>query len=120
MDQPITGPVRMVAPYWTRPLPGAFCRKLAGAVALAVVLAGGQRGTEPIDGTGTGTLFVVVSGLPDGGAAAVTVAGGSGYQQTLSGSETLTELVGGSYPVTAEPVTGSGNRYTPSVPSHTL
>jgi sugar lactone lactonase YvrE len=56
----------------------------------------------------TGSLLVVVSGLPVGVDAAITVTGPGGYSVDVSGSQALTGLVPGSYAIEARRVHGSG------------
>ncbi|HEX6104466.1 MAG TPA: hypothetical protein VFZ26_02715, partial [Gemmatimonadales bacterium] len=62
----------------------------------------------------TGNLAVTVTGLPAGAAAAVTVTGPGGFEQSLSASGTLTSVAPGSYTVTAEPVSAGGSQYSPT------
>jgi predicted phage tail protein len=70
-------------------------------------------GSDP-SGPSTGSLAVAVSGLPAGTSAAVTVTGPGGYTRDLGGTETLSGLTPGSYTVTAEAVSSSGQSYEPS------
>lgn len=78
---------------------------------LAVLAACG--GSDP-SGPSTGSLAVAVTGLPAGTAAAVTVTGPGGYTRDLGGTETLSGLTPGSYTITAEAVSSSGQSYEPS------
>jgi hypothetical protein len=63
----------------------------------------------------TGGLTVTVSGLPAGTAAAITVAGPSGFSQAVTATQTLTGLTPGSYTVSATTVRAGGASYTGSV-----
>lgn len=53
-------------------------------------------------------LAVIISGLPTGANAAVSVAGPGGYTRTLTVGETLTGLAAGTYTISAAPVTTDG------------
>ena len=67
-----------------------------------------------------GGLRVTVEGLPGGVAAAVTVAGPNDFSQQVTATRTLSDLVPGSYAVSAEQVEGGGNTYTSSVSRPTV
>ena len=58
--------------------------------------------------TTSGSLAVLVNGLPPGSDAAVTVTGPNSYSQTVVRSDTLTGLTAGNYTVTAQDVIASG------------
>jgi hypothetical protein len=60
-------------------------------------------GDEP-SGLSTGNLYVTVSGLPAGFSASLLVSGPGGYSQALTGTQTLTSLVPGTYTVAASSV----------------
>jgi len=62
----------------------------------------------------TGSIAVVVTGLPGGSAGNVIVTGPGGYAQSVSGTTTLTLLAPGSYTVTAASVSATGTTYLPS------
>jgi hypothetical protein len=62
----------------------------------------------------TGSLTVTIAGLPGDATAAVDVTGPGGYDETVTGSGTLTGLAPGSYTVTASPVSASGSQYAPT------
>ncbi len=66
----------------------------------------------------TGAIAVVVSGLPGGAAAQVTVSGPGGFTQTLTGTATLTGLQPGNYAIVAASVV-SGGTYSPSPATQT-
>jgi hypothetical protein len=71
-------------------------------------------------GPSGGSLSVTVAGLPSGTAAAVTVTGPDGYNQALSGSETLTQLAAGTYTVSASNVTVGTTTYAGTPPSQSV
>jgi hypothetical protein len=85
-------------------------------VALALAACGGGEATGP----DTGGLSVTVSGLPDGAAASLTVTGPGGFQQSLSGSETVAGLLPGDYTVAAEVVSAGGDLYAGSPASQSV
>jgi len=58
-------------------------------------------------------LTVTVSGLPNGVAANITIAGPGGYAMLLTGSQTLGGLVPGGYSITSGTVSGAGISYAP-------
>lgn len=62
----------------------------------------------------TGSIAVVVGGLPGGATGSVTVTGPGGYSQSVTATTTLTLLVPGSYTVTAANVSPAGTTYVPS------
>lgn len=67
----------------------------------------------------SGSLAVTVTGLAPGTDAAITVTGPEGYQEFLTGSVTLTDLVPGPYTLTAVPVSEGAEQYNPSPASQT-
>ena len=68
----------------------------------------------------TGSLAVVVSGLPNGTNGNVTVTGPGGYTRTLTATTTLVLLTPGSYTVSAAPVTGAAGTYLPALTSQSV
>ena len=62
----------------------------------------------------SGNLTITVAGLPGGAAAALDVTGPDGFDQAVTGSQTLTGLGPGNYTITASPVSAAGSQYTPS------
>lgn len=70
-------------------------------------------GGDP-SGPSTGALAVVVSGLPAGTSAAVSVTGPGGYAHDVVATETLSGLTPGAYTVTAQAVSSSGQSYQPA------
>ena len=64
-----------------------------------------------LGGPDTGSLAILVTGLPGGTAANVSVVGPGGFSQAIIGPQTLTELPPGSYTVTASPVNAAGEVY---------
>ncbi|MBA3522234.1 MAG: hypothetical protein H0T90_07025 [Gemmatimonadales bacterium] len=71
-------------------------------------------------GPSTGSLAVVVLGLPPSGSADVTIAGPDGFSQAVSGSQTLSGLTPGSYSVTASAVNVGSSSYAPAPPSQSV
>jgi hypothetical protein len=72
---------------------------------------------QPAD---TGGLAVTVSGLPGDVNADITVAGPEGFNQSVTSSQTLTNLPPGNYAVTAANVAVGNNVYVPSPASQTV
>ncbi len=68
----------------------------------------------------TANLTVSISGLPSGTNADVTLTGPAGFSQALAATQTVTQLVPGSYTVVAAPVTAAAGTYTPSPGSKTV
>lgn len=68
----------------------------------------------------TANLTVTISGLPAGTNGDVTVTGPNSFAQALGGTQTLTQLVPGSYTITAAPVTATAGTYTPTPASKTM
>jgi hypothetical protein len=62
----------------------------------------------------SGSLTVTVSGLPTGTMASVTVSGPGGFNQTLTASQTLSNVLAGTYTITASNVTVSSAIYAPT------
>jgi hypothetical protein len=83
------------------------------AVALALAACAGAP-TDPGDDD-PGALAVLVSGLPAGAAAAVTVSGPSGFADAITASETYAGLAPGSYAVAAASVAFEGVTYAATV-----
>lgn len=75
---------------------------------------GGNPGPGPGQGTTTGSLQVTIAALPAGLKGAVRVTGPNNYAQDLTASQTLANLVPGSYNVAAASVTLGSATYTPS------
>ncbi|MEP7344248.1 MAG: hypothetical protein ABI877_03230 [Gemmatimonadaceae bacterium] len=63
----------------------------------------------------TGALAIVLSGLPDGVAGAVTVTGPGGYTHAVTQNTTLSELTPGTYGIAVAAVPGAGHTFAPSV-----
>jgi hypothetical protein len=68
----------------------------------------------------TGSLQVVMAGLPGGANGSVQITGPNGYTQALTASQTLNGLVPGSYTVTAATVNVSGVNWLASPPSQSV
>ncbi|HKU61534.1 MAG TPA: hypothetical protein VJQ44_09990 [Gemmatimonadales bacterium] len=62
----------------------------------------------------TGSLQLVVTGLPQSADAAISVTGPAGYSADLTGSATLRDLAPGEYTVQAHAVTVAGDTWNPS------
>jgi hypothetical protein len=71
-------------------------------------------------GPSAASLRVTILGLPSGTAAAVTVTGPDNFNQSISATQTFTQVIPGSYTVTASPVTASSSTYDPSPPLQTV
>ncbi|MGO4325872.1 sorbosone dehydrogenase family protein [Cupriavidus sp. 2TAF22] len=97
-----------------------LCRLLGACSLFLAACGGGGDGAVSVSGGGTGTLSVVISGLPAGIPANVTVTGPGGYRQTLGVSTTLANLVAGTYTVTAANVLTSSASYRPQLPVQTI
>ena len=61
-----------------------------------------------------GSLQVLITGVPEGGAGAVVVTGPGAYRAELPGSTLLTGLVEGEYTIVAVPVASAGDTLLPS------
>jgi glucose/arabinose dehydrogenase len=88
-------------------------------VLLLAVSCGGGGGNPGVPGpqpppASTGTLAVVVSGLPSGASAAVRVTGPNNFSQDLTQSQTLADLAAGTYNVAASSVMAGGGNWVPS------
>lgn len=97
-----------------RPAARPVAIALAATLVLTLAACGGGGGTA------TGTLDVVVTGLPVGTAGNVAVSGPASFSRALAGSQTLTGLNAGSYTVSAQPVDApfpAGATYDPVEPS---
>ncbi len=83
----------------------------------------GSTAAATINYTGTlGNLTVAVTGLPGGASAAITVTGPGGFNQALTGPQTLIGLVTGTYTIAAASVSFGGFTYlaSPSSQSATV
>src|SRR5690554_2520848 len=84
-------------------------------LATALVLAACTQAPPPEgEQDEVGTLIVDVTGLPGGVAADVTVSGPS-FNQTITASQTFTNIDAGSYTVSAGEVTDGADAYAPKV-----
>jgi hypothetical protein len=68
----------------------------------------------------SGSLAVVVSGLPNGSNAAVTVTGPGGYTRAITATTTLVLLTPGTYTVAASAVSTGSGTYTPAAASQNV
>jgi hypothetical protein len=60
-----------------------------------------------------GSLAVTVTGLPAGAPANLTLSSASGYHRAVTGSETIPDLVAGTYTLAAVAVTADGDGVRP-------
>ena len=106
----------MTHPTPRRPRTTLWTPMLVLAVALALALgACTTPPVAPVEDDDPGALAVLVSGLPSGAAAAVTVSGPSGFADTIAASETYAGLTPGSYAVTAASVAFDGVTFAATV-----
>ena len=78
-------------------------------------VAGGDTLRLPVQYTiASGSIEVVVGGLPGGASGSITVTGPGGYTRSVTSNTTLTLLAPGSYTVTAANVTAAGTTYVPT------
>lgn len=68
---------------------------------------------DPVEETQEGSLQIIVSGLPDGSDADISISGPDGFSQLVLASVTLTSLTPGEFTVTAESVTNGNDEYEP-------
>ncbi len=93
-------------------------RKLLVAVSVVVAACGGEP-TAPPPPT-TGSISATISGLPAGFPAAVNVSGPNGYHRGLAASDTLGELVPGTYHISATNVQDGPHQYQASSTTQTI
>jgi hypothetical protein len=67
-----------------------------------------------------GSLTITATGLPVGTDPAMTVSGPAGYNQPVTSTGTLSDLVPGEYTVTALPVSDGADQYSPNPSSQTV
>ena len=96
-----------------RPATAPRRRRLAALAALAALTVVAGCGGDP--GGASGRLQILVAGLPTGTDADIGVTGPGGFAESVTGGVELTQLVAGSYTVTANPVAG----YDPTPASQT-
>ena len=89
--------------------------RLLPLLVAALVACGGDP-----TGPTTGSLSVVVNGLPSGAAGQVTVTGPGGYAHDVATSETLSGLMPGMYAVVAAAVDAGGQSYQPAMASQSV
>ena len=68
----------------------------------------------------TGSLSIVVKGLPAGMAAALTLSGPEGFSKNIPATTALNDLDPGVYTLSAAPVTSSGSTWSPALGSQSL
>jgi reprolysin-like metallo-peptidase family M12B len=71
-------------------------------------------------GPSMGSLRVTVVGLPGGSSAAVTVTGPGGFNQPVTGTQTIPGLTPGTYTIAAGSVTVGASDYSPSPVTQTV
>ncbi len=71
-------------------------------------------------GPSAGSLRVTILGLPNGTASAVTVTGPDNFNQSVSATQTFTQVTPGAYTVSATAVVIGNSTYDPSPPSQTV
>jgi uncharacterized protein (DUF2141 family) len=64
---------------------------------------------------GRGALSVNITGLPDGAKASVTVSGPNGFNQSLTATETISNLEPGTYTVVSGDVTSGGKTFKATI-----
>lgn len=64
----------------------------------------------------TGALTITVNGLPTATPAALTLSGPGGFQQTVSGTTTITGLSPGEYTLSGPTVSAGSAQYAPTIP----
>ncbi len=89
---------------------------LAGLAGAAASCGGG----EMVAGPSTGSLTITVAGLEAGTNAAVTVTGPAGFNRTLTGPQTLSDLPPGQYLVHATEVSTATATYSPALASQSV
>ena len=97
-------------------IPGYKTRWGPPLLLLVLLLVGCACPTSPT----AGTLQVIITGLPNGAAADVTVTGPGGFNQHLTASTTLADLPPGDYTVSANRVTADWWEYTPTPPTQSV
>jgi hypothetical protein len=81
----------------------------------------GERLALPVQyAVSTGSIALVVAGLPQGANGAVTVTGPRNYSTVITSTTTLTNLPPGTYTVTSASVTINGNAWNPAPVSQTV
>lgn len=113
--------------------PGSYTvsadRVMAGSVAYDAdaatqsvsVSAGSVRATASVSyGVRTGTLALVLSGLPDGAPGAVTVTGPGGFSRAVTQNTELPALTPGTYTIAAASVAAMGHTFAPGAPSQAV
>jgi peptidase M66-like protein len=82
--------------------------------------AGSSRSVDVTYGLASGAIDLVVSGLPAGSVAVVTVSGPNNYSHITTASETLVKLAPGSYVIAAATVTIAGDGYAAATAPRTV
>jgi Divergent InlB B-repeat domain/IPT/TIG domain len=100
-------------PAWVRPWIAHY--KVRAAIVIATPRVNGQSQSFRSSTSSYGKLQIIISYLPSAIPASVTVTGPSGYSMNVTKTDVLKQLTPGSYTVTASPVNGDGDTYTPTV-----
>lgn len=95
---------------------GGFTFQPTPAAQTVAVTAGSTASATVTYAATAGSLTINVSGLPGGVSANVAITG-PGFGRTVIGTTTLTDLVAGSYTVSAIDVTVAGIAYTATLPT---
>jgi hypothetical protein len=107
-----------------RAFPGRRPRAALLLGALAAAAAAGacksDSATSPrTSASVTGSISLSVSGLPSGATGDVVVQGPASYSRAVTGTTTLSDLVAGTYTITARDVSAGSDVYSPSPASQT-
>jgi len=109
-------PHSLSVPIWHSVRARARVAFVAAVAVLAVSCGGGEK----VAGPTTGSLAVTVGGLGQGTAAAITISGPGGFSRSLTGSESLADLVPGQYLVSAADVSTGSATYSPALASQSV
>jgi hypothetical protein len=93
--------------------PGTAVITLSGSV-IAAGASESFGGSISVGVAPQASLIVNVGGLPTGVNAAVIVTGPNGFNRSLTGSQTIPNVAAGTYTITAQNVTASGQTYVPT------
>jgi glucose/arabinose dehydrogenase len=88
------------------------CARTRGLGAISLLCAS-LACSDPAVAPTRGSLDLTIAGLPTGQPASVTVTGPGNTSQALTATATMTDLVAGSYAITAQIVTALGVAYVP-------
>jgi len=96
--------------------------RICSVALLAILTAcgGGGTGSDGSGGPSTGSLAVLVTGLPSGLNGAVVVSGPGGFSQTISASQTAINLTPGNYTITADNALSGSSVFAPQSTTQTI